>query len=75
MSGSAALDLARQRQRARRTSENVQRGSTRTLTCMPRSRWSSEAAQAELFEQRLDLERDPAHVGPGDSRAGIEIDA
>src|SRR5215469_3372052 len=32
------------------------------------------AAKADLFEKRLHLERDHAHIRPGDARAGIEVD-
>ncbi len=57
---------------ARRTSEKPKRGSTRTIDVHPaRAAGLRQAAQAELLEQRLDLERYAAHVrdqatpGPG----------
>ena len=61
---------------ARRTSVNVQRGSMRTLTCMPREPLVfGQPRRPELLEQRLHLQRDAAHVVPRDAGTGIEIDA
>ena len=47
----------------------------RTLTCMPREPLVLGQPETELLEQRLDFQRDPAHVVQLDARAGIEIDA
>ena len=61
---------------ARRTSVNVQRGSMRTLTCMPREPLVfGQPRRPSSLEQRLHLQRDAAHVGPRDARPRIEIDA
>ena len=46
------------------------------MTCMPREPLVfGEAAQADLLEQRLHLERHAPHVVPADARARVQVDA
>ena len=61
---------------ARRTSTKDQRGTMRTLTCMPREPLVfGQPCEAQLVEQSFHADRDPADVVPRHARARIEIDA
>ena len=74
--GRAPLDRSRQSQRrATHLGEGPSRMNPHIDVHAARPAGLGPSAKAHLFEQRLHLERDRAHVRPTDARAGIEIDA
>ena len=59
---------------ARRTSVKVQRGSIRTLTCMPREPLVfGQPRRPNSSRSALHFERNPAHIIPANPRDRIEI--
>ena len=72
----APLDLARERERrAPDLAERPARLDAHVHVHPARAARLRPAAQAELFEQRLHLERDAAHVVPRHAGGRVEIDA